>query len=143
MTTYNTLDYHVVAGTVAGIATFNTNVNLQIAAGYAPVGTPWTDGVNVSQGFAKSTGSAITAAWTISIAPTVGLAGLGAFTIAGADVRTQFPIGFRFTVVGSTANDGIYTVLSAPTFSTNTVIPVEEAVASAVVDGQIIQFAAI
>lgn len=143
MTTYNKLTYAVVTGTVAGIATFNTNVQAQIALGYAPLSSPYSDGTNITQTFVSQTGSAITATWFLTVAPTIGAAGAGAFTIVG-DVRSQFPIGFRFTVVNSTANDGIYTVLSAPTYgSGNTVIPVVQAVVSNATTGQIIQFAAL
>jgi len=142
MSTYAALQYAVVTGTVAGIATFNTNVQAQIASGWAPVSSPWTDGTNINQTFSKVTGSAITAAWGITVAPTTGAAGAAAFTLVG-DQTLQFPIGFKFTVVGSTANDGIYSVRAAPTFGGgNTVIPVNEAVGSAATTGQIIQFAA-
>lgn len=143
MTTYNTQTYAVVSGTVVGIAAFNTAMQTQVDAGYTPVGSPWVDGTNIYQTVVKQANSAFTATWYITVAPTVGVAGAGAFTLVG-DVTTQFPIGFRFTVVGSTGNDGVYAVRVTPTFGAgNTVIAVEEAVLDATADGQIIQFAAI
>jgi hypothetical protein len=142
MATFGSVEYKVVTGTIAGIATFNTDVETQVNAGYAPVTFPFVEGTNISVVMLKGGGSAsFTQSWAITIAPTVGIAGAGVFTIAG-DVRQHFPIGFRFTVVGSTGNNGVYTVRAEPTFSTNTTIPVVQAVASAVVDGTIIQYAA-
>lgn len=140
MATFGSIEYKVVTGTVAGTTAFNALVETDINAGYAPAGPAQTDGTNIWQLMFKGGAASFTQSWVITIAPTTGAAGAGAFTIAG-DVRKHFPIGFRFSVVGSTGNDGVYTVRAEPTFSTNTTIPVVQAVASAVVDGTIIQYA--
>lgn len=61
------------------------------------------------------------------------------FEIDG-DHRSKFPDGFRFTLYGSTGNDGEYTVNGAPTLeSGDTRIVVDEAVTSDVADGVIYQ----
>lgn len=143
MATYGSIEYKVVTGTVGAIATFNTNVETEINAGYAPVNAPFSDGTNINQLLFKGGGaSSFTQSWPIAIAPTVGAAGAGAFTLAG-DVRVHFPIGFKFSVVGSTGNNKTFTVRgSGATYSApNTTIPVVESVASAVADGTILQYA--
>lgn len=142
MATFGSVEYKVVTGTVAAIATFNTAVETQVNLGYVML-TPATidaTGVNIAQVMIKGSASSFTQSWAITIAPTVGAAGAGVFTIAG-DVVKEFVVGFKFSVVGSTGNDKSYTVSAQPTFSTNTTIPVKEAVASAVVDGTILQYA--
>lgn len=142
MATFGSVEYKVVVGTVASIATFNTAVETQVNLGYVMLAPATVDstGVNITQVMIKGGASSFTQSWPITIAPTTGAAGSGSFTIAG-DVVKDFVVGFRFSVVGSTGNDKSYTVRAQPTFSTNTTIPVKEAVASAVVDGTILQYA--
>jgi hypothetical protein len=142
MATYGSITYAVVTGTVAGIAAFNTAVEVQTNLGFAPVNTPLVEGVNISQVFMKGGGAAsFIAEYAINLA-TTGAAGAGSFRIPG-DVTSGFTAGFRFTVVGSTGNNGIYTVKNGgSTFSAgNTTIPVNEAVVSAVADGSVLQYA--
>lgn len=64
-----------------------------------------------------------------------GGAGSNFFSVA-TDLTAYFPTGTRFTVSGSTGNDGTYTVVSA-SFTVNTDIIVEEAIPDATVDGSI------
>ena len=58
------------------------------------------------------------------------------FTIAG-DRRRYFNVGGGFSVTGSTGNDGDYTVASLALSGGNTLIVVNETVASAVADGAV------
>lgn len=141
MATTSTLEYEVVTGTIAAIGTFNAAIAAKVEQGFSPAVIAQTDGTNIWQLMIKGAPTSFTLAWAISLAPTVGIAGSGAFTIVG-DVRAYFSVGFKFTVTGSTGNDGIYTVLSEPTFAGgNTTIPVKEAVVSAVADGKVIRYA--
>lgn len=142
MSTYGSIEYAVVSGTVAGIAAFNTAAEAKTNQGYAPVTTPISDGTNIHQVFMKGGGAASFVAEYPIILVTTGAAGSGSFRVAG-DVVIQFNAGFRFTVVNSTGNNGIYTVKNGgSTFSAgNTTIPVNEIVISAVADGSIIQYA--
>jgi hypothetical protein len=142
MATFGSIEYAVVTGTVAGIAAFNTAVEVQTNLGFAPVNAPLVEGANISQVFMKGGGaSSFVASYAINLA-TVGAAGAGSFRVPG-DVAVGFPAGFRFTVAGSTGNDGIYTVKNGgSTFATgNTTIPVTQAVVSAVADGSVVQYA--
>jgi hypothetical protein len=142
MATYGSIQYAVVTGTVAGIAAFNTAVETQTNLGFAPAAAPFTDGTNISQIFFKGGGAAsFISEYPINLA-TTGIPGSGSFRVA-TDVSSQFNAGFRFTVVGSTGNNGIYTVKNGGSTHSggNTTIPVNEAVASAVADGSIIQYA--
>lgn len=143
MSTYGKEEYTVVTGTVAGIAAFNAAVDAQIALGYAPQPSGLqTDGTNVWMSMSKTTGSVITPAWTITIAPTVGAAGAGAFTVAG-DIAREFSSGHKFSVVDSASGtNGVYTVrFGGATYSApNTTIPVDEAVTSATISGVILNF---
>lgn len=137
------VEYYVVTGTVAATAAFNSAIASKTAEGFALVNAALvgSDGTSISQLMFRSTGASVfVLQYIVTVAPTVGAAGAGAFTIAG-DVRSMFPVGYHFTVMNSTGNNGTYTVRSAPTFgSGNTVIPVVEAVASAVVDGLIVAY---
>ena len=62
---------------------------------------------------------------------------LKTFTIAGNDLTATFVNGEVFTVNGSTANDGSYTVSSSALSGADTVITVTETVLSAIADGNI------
>jgi hypothetical protein len=142
MSTFGSIEYAVVTGTVAGIAAFNTAVEVKTNLGFAPVAAPFSDGTNITQVFMKGGGAAsFIAEYAINLA-TVGAPGAGAFRVAG-DVASQFNAGFRFTVVGSTGNNGVYTVKNGgSSFSAgNTTIPVKENVPSGVADGSVIQYA--
>jgi hypothetical protein len=59
------------------------------------------------------------------------------FTIAG-NFATEFPAQSRFSIVGSAANDGTYTIVSATNNGANTDIVVSQTVPSAGVSGSII-----
>lgn len=62
--------------------------------------------------------------------------GTKTFTVSG-DKSTTFAVGDTFTILGSTGNDGTYTV-TAISFSTpNTLITVSETVPSAIADGKV------
>lgn len=73
-------------------------------------------------------------------AVTPGLAGFGAFTILN-NFQERFVTGFVFSVIGSTGNNGVYTVRTPGAVysfvNNNTVIPVVQAVPSSVPNGQI------
>ncbi|GAB5500983.1 MAG: hypothetical protein PsegKO_32940 [Pseudohongiellaceae bacterium] len=67
-------------------------------------------------------------------------AGAGAADVSVAgDLEARFVEGRKFTITGSTGNDGVYTVASGGAVHAGgtTTIPVEEAVADATVDGTI------
>jgi hypothetical protein len=141
MATIGFIEYLVVTGTVTAITTFNNNVEAKVNLGYAAAGTAYIDavGTNISQLMYRGNAGSFIQNIVTTIAPTVGAAGAGAFTIVG-DQTANFRAGFRFTIQGSTSNDAIYTVRNGgSTFAAgNTTIPVVEAVGSSVVDGQII-----
>lgn len=141
MATYGSIEYKVVTGTVAAIATFNAAVETEINAGYAPIVEAKTDGTNIYQVMAKGAGGTFVAQYAIT-AVVNGIAGVGSFKIAG-DQTQNFHAGYRFTVVGSTGNDGVYTVKNGgSSFAAGaTTIPVNEAVPDATVDGSVIGYA--
>ena len=139
MATFGQVQYDVVTGTVAALAAFNTAVEAKVNLGFAPVGPPTCDGTNINQVFMTGGASSFTAQYTINQA-VVGAAGLGTIRILGT-VANQFPLGFRFSVVGSTGNNGIYTVLTVVEGGGNTTITPREAVPSAVADGSVLQYA--
>lgn len=142
MTTYGKLEYSVVTGATTDMAAFNTALNAQIDLGWAPLPVgPIISGTTITQTLTKGQSGSMTPSWAITIAPTVGAAGAGAFTIAG-DVTGDFHAGFRFTIVGSTGNNGTYQVKNGgATYSApNTTIPVVQAVVSATADGEIIGY---
>jgi len=58
------------------------------------------------------------------------------FTIDG-DYQVYFPIGTMIEVEGSTGNDGSYVVAAVSLVSSDTVVEVEEAIPSAVIDGDL------
>lgn len=141
MATYGSIEYKVVSGTVAAIGVFNAAVEAQINLGFAPIVEAKTDGTDIWQVMAKGTGGTFVAEYPITTA-TVGLAGLGSFKIA--DDQTQnFHAGYRFTVVGSTGNNGVYTVKNGGSSFAGgfTTIPVNEAVPDATADGSVIGYA--
>jgi hypothetical protein len=129
-------DYVVVAGTVAGLAAFQTGVETYLGQGYTLSGGPQVSGGDIYQGVVKES-NLMVSSFAITDA-TIGVAGAGIFKFT-SDQRTLFPIGFKFTIVGSTGNDGIWTVKStgATYAGGKTVIPVVEAVTDATVDGRI------
>lgn len=59
------------------------------------------------------------------------------FTVAG-NITASLPTGYSFTITGSTGNDGTYTVASASDVAATTEIIVNEAIPSAVADGNIV-----
>ena len=59
------------------------------------------------------------------------------FTINGVDLTTHFTVGDQFTVTGSTANDGEYTVVSSAFPGANTEITVSESLVDDTGDGTI------
>ncbi|GAH55343.1 unnamed protein product, partial [marine sediment metagenome] len=62
----------------------------------------------------------------------------GTFSIKG-DFRTEFPVGLKIIVVGSTDNDGVYTVAGSSYDDPSTIITVgaEETVTSTTADGKL------
>ncbi|TFG98567.1 hypothetical protein E4H12_05675 [Candidatus Thorarchaeota archaeon] len=133
MTTTTDIEYKVVVGTVAATAAFNTAVNAQVALGYAPLVEPTTDGTNLWQVMVKGAAGSFISTYAITAVVTgVG----GVFTVAG-DVTQNFNPGYKFTVSGSTGNDGVYTVASS-LFTASTAITVVENVPDGTVDGIVI-----
>lgn len=139
MSISGSIEYRVVTGTLAAISTFNQGIASLTSEGFALVNAALVEGTNITQLMFRNVGASMfTAQWVITVAPTVGVAGAGKFSIVG-DVVAQFHAGYKFTVVNSTDNDGIYTVMSTPVFvGGTTVIAVIQPVDSAVIDGIII-----
>lgn len=137
--TVGQLQYVVVTG--AAGAGFNASVAAQVTAGYAPIGVPYVNSTsgNLEQVLFRGAATSFIAEYAIT-AVASGIAGTGSFTIAGNQTK-DFRPGFRFTVTGSTGNDGTYTVRSS-TFGASTVLAVREAVPNAVADGNVISYAA-
>jgi hypothetical protein len=142
METYGKLEYSVVTGVTTDMAGFSVAVTAQIALGWVPLtpGPQITGATSIAQTFSRGQAGTFTPAWLITVA-TVGAAGAGTFTVAG-NVIEHFHAGFRFTVIGSTGNDGTYQVKNGgATYSApNTVIPVNQAVVSATAGGEIIGY---
>lgn len=67
----------------------------------------------------------------------VGIDPANTLRIAG-DHAELFPVTSQFTVIGSTLNDGIYTVQSVSVSGGNTIITTDEAIADATVDGEVL-----
>jgi hypothetical protein len=128
-------DYVVVSGTTGALATFQTAVEVYLAQGYTLSGGVQTDGGNVYQGVVKES-TDVVGKYAINAVVT---GASGSFRIA-TDQRQNFQPGFKFTVTGSTGNNGIWTVKSTgATYSApNTTIPVVETVPNATVDGTVI-----
>lgn len=135
----NIIDYVIVEGLVADIPTFQTDVNTKIGQGYTTNGGVATDGVNLYQAVSKQV-ITITNAYNITAA-NVGTAGSGSFILSGNRTANFHP-GFKFTVVGSTGNDGEYTVWWTGSSYDNgmdeTTIPVKETVVDGTGDGEIV-----
>lgn len=134
-TTTVDIEYFVVSGTLAAMAAFNTAVNAAVDAGYAPLVEPHTDGTGIWQIMVKGGAASFISTYAITAVAT-GLG--GTFTVAG-DETLNFQPGYKFTITGSTNNDGIWTVVSS-TYGATTVITVEETV-GAVADGVIVGYA--
>ena len=66
----------------------------------------------------------------------MGGAGSGSFSASG-DLTGSFKVGDKFSVVGSSENNGLYTVKSTTVQFSWTIIEVDEAVPSATIDGSI------
>ncbi|MBI1369046.1 MAG: hypothetical protein GC162_10380 [Planctomycetes bacterium] len=105
----------------------STNVNL------LNFGTAATDIGNVSH-FAVMNRDA--ADYAVA-ALTTGIAGAGAFKVAG-NITAQLVVGELILIRDSTGNDGVYHIRSGSSYSApNTTINVEEAVSDATVDGTV------
>jgi hypothetical protein len=93
----------------------------------------WSD--DTFKAFASATTPQLVANSGSIAAVTTGVAGSGAFAVAG-DVTALLHVGARILVSGSTGNDGVYTIRTGSSYSSpNTTINVEEAVSDATVDG--------
>lgn len=128
------LDFIVVSGTTGALAAFQTAVESAASSGYEPVGGPTAAGVNIYQAMAKYDGiSPFVQQFPITA---VVSGALGSFTVAGAHTA-DFTSGLRIQVVGSTGNDGVYTV-KAPGSSISgpdTVIPIDQIIGDGTADG--------
>lgn len=137
MSTYGSVEYILVTGTPG--AAFDAAVEAQVNLGYAIIDNgPQTNGTDLWQVMIKGAAASFIADYAITAVAT-GAAGAGTFTVAG-DQTANFNPGFKFTITGSTANDGVWTVVSSA-YSTSTVITVKEAVTDGTVDGTIISYA--
>jgi hypothetical protein len=127
-------DYVVVTGTTGAVATFQTAVEAYLAQGYTVSGGCQVDGGNIYQSVVKEQASVVPA-FAINAVVT---GATGSFRVA-TDQRQYFPVGYKFKVVGSTGNDGTWTVKSpgATYGGGNTTIPVIETVPDATVDGSV------
>lgn len=96
---------------------------------------PIKPGFSINGGGFDGPGNAFTEQPIISV--TVGLN--GTFTIPG-DFTSTFINGVQFTVVGSTGNDGTWTVQSSTLSGGNTVITVTGTISSSVVNGNIVYY---
>lgn len=133
MTTTASIEYFVVSGTLAAMGAFNTAVNAQVALGFAPLAGSQTDGTGIWQTMIRGAAASFINTYAITavvIGPPSTLA------IAGNQTQNFHP-GYKFTISGSTGNDGVYTVISS-VFGASTVITLKETLPSAVVDGIII-----
>ena len=142
MSTYGSVEYYVVTGTVAAIGTFNAAVETQVNLGYAILDNgPQTDGTNIWQVMMKGGASSFTPDYPVTTA-TIGAAGAGSFQVAG-DATQTFNAGFKFTIIGSTGNNGIWTVKNGGSSFAGgfTTIPVNEAVTDGTADGTILAYA--
>lgn len=66
--------------------------------------------------------------------------GTKTFTIGGVDATADLNVGIAFNIAGSTGNDGVYNVASRAFALGDTTVVVEEAIPSAVADGDITGF---
>lgn len=129
----------------ASLAALATELTAQAANGYQPVGGVLLDGGNYAALVFRQNPadySVYVRVYVISDI-TIGTAGNGALKVAG-DATANFPTGYRFTVFGSTSNDGVFTVEDGvgATYSGGvTTIPVNEAVVASVALGNIVMYA--
>ena len=138
----NTIDYIVLTGATTGA--LETAVEAKIVEGYTLVNGVSHDGTNYVQAVAKTANlggvSPFVSTYVIT-AVTTGLAGAASVTVDG-DQIINFPINFRFTITGSTGKNGEYTVRTTPAIvGGDTVIPVDEAISNATVDGTVVGYA--
>ena len=138
----STIDYLILSSATTG--GLETAVEAKLAEGYTPVNGVGHDGTNYIQAVAKTANlggvSPFVSTYVIT-AVTTGLAGAASVTVDG-DQIINFPIDFRFTITGSTGKNGEYTVRTTPTIAGgDTVIPVDEAISNATVDGTVVGYA--
>ncbi|TFH09129.1 MAG: hypothetical protein E4H14_05030 [Candidatus Thorarchaeota archaeon] len=133
MPTTADIEYFVVSGTLAAMAAFNAAVNAAVDAGYAPLVEPHTDGTGIWQVMVKGAAASFISTYVIT-AVVVGPP--STLTIAG-DWTQNFNPGYKFTITGSTGNDGVWTVQSS-VFGAATVITIKETLPDATVDGIIV-----
>jgi len=137
-----TFDFTTLVTSTAGAAIVaNTGI---VAGSWIKLG----GGNTTAPGINSFTGTAVDNDWvrvttvtggtdyTIAAA-VIGGAGAGTFQVDGADYTEVFTAGVRFSIAGSTANDGIWTVASSALVVADTVITVEEAVTDNTADGTI------
>lgn len=84
-------DYFVVIGTVAGIAAFNAAVLAKRNLGWAPIGNPYTDGVDIEQVMFKGAISSFIGVYPIIVVAAVATSGYQTLSIAPARVGTDSP----------------------------------------------------
>jgi hypothetical protein len=81
MATVGSIEYKVVTGTVAAIATFNAAVETEINNGYAPLDEPQTDGTNIWQTMFKGSAASFVSEYPI--------VSLGSILTAGSQTVTS------------------------------------------------------
>ena len=134
MPTYATPEYLLVT---AAPGALGAAVEAQVANGYAPIGAPTTNAGNLEQVMFRGAVESFTAEYAVTAAV---IGPPSTLTISG-NHAINFNAGYKFTVIGSTGNDGILTVKSSTYSAPNTIITTEETLASAVGDGKIVAFA--
>lgn len=134
MPTYATPEYLLVS---AAPGALGAAVDTQIANNYAPIGVPNVNAGNLEQVMFRGAVETFTAEYAISAAV---IGPPSTLTFSGNHI-VNFNPGYKFTVVGSTGNDGVLTVKSVVYSNPNTVVTTEETLASAAGDGKIIAFA--
>ncbi len=138
----NVINYQVATG--ASAATLKTAVEALVVQGWSTQGGVSFDGTNYAQAMMKvvTPGNVSPFVGTYVItAVTTGVAGAASVTVDG-DQIINFPIDFRFTITGSTGKDGTYQVRAAATIAGgDTVIPVDQAISNATVDGTVVGYA--
>jgi hypothetical protein len=132
------LEYTFVSG--APGPAFDAAVQAQIDAGFAPIGVPYVSGPNLEQVMIRGSMTSMVPAYLIT-AVIIGAG--GTFSIAG-NRTSDFNVGFKFTVTGSTGNDGVYTVATSTYVGPDTdivVIPADD-ILDGTVDGTILAYSA-
>ncbi len=141
MATVSSPEYDLIIG--APGPAFDAAVAANIALGFAPLGVPYVNSGSgdLEQVMFRGAIASFIALHAIT-SETAGTAGTGAFLIAG-DFARDFNAGYRFTVDGSTSNDGTYSVKDGgSTFSAGfTTIPVNETVVASATNGSIQAYA--